>query len=168
MQRPERRTPVSHNAKSRDGVTRTVAESPAGEYSDQCSSESISDCKQFDEHKKTGIGAAIADVKSANLGSAESNLPKIETLKISEKFEELHTSWAWGNLRQPAEIERFILSLQEANMETARTKSLWEDAQNIMNCWSYAAEEKHTTRVGSGDTTLLIARHTAGNTSQST
>ena len=26
-------------------------------------------------------------------------------------------------------------------METARPESLWEDAQNIVNSWSYAAEE---------------------------
>ena len=74
----------------------------------------------------------------------------------------------WRNLRQSAEIERCILSLQEAEIETARIQSLSEDAQNIWNRWSYATEEMYTTGVGSGDTTLLIAAQTAGDTSLST
>ena len=52
-----------YDEKSRDGVTRTVAEFPAGACSDQCSYESNSDFKQFDEHQKLGDDAAIADVK---------------------------------------------------------------------------------------------------------
>ena len=52
-------------------------------------------------------------------------------------------------------------------METARIPSQWEDAQNTWNSWSYAAEEMYATGVGSGETTLLVTAHTAGNTSQS-
>ena len=36
------------------------------------------------------------------------------------------------------------------------------------NSWSSAAEEMYPTGVGSGDTTLLVAAHNAGDTSQST
>ena len=46
-------------------------------------------------------------------------------------------------------------------MEAARIQSLWEDAQNI-------AEEMYPTSVGSGETTPLVAAHTAGYTWQST
>ena len=53
-------------------------------------------------------------------------------------------------------------------METARTQSLREDGQNIMNSWSRAAEEMCPS-VGSGDTAApLIAAHTPEDTSQST
>ena len=68
-----------------------------------------------------------------------------------------YTSLARENLRQSAEIERFILSLQEAEIETARIQSPWEDAQNTLNNWSHAAEEMRRTSVGSGDTTPVIA-----------
>ena len=40
--------------------------------------------------------------------------------------------------------------------------------ENTLNIWNYAAEEMCPTGVGSGDTTLLNAAHTAGDTSQST
>ena len=62
-----------------------------------------------------------------------------------------YTSLARENLGQSAEIERFILSLQEAEIETARVQSLWEDAQNTLNNWSHAAEDMYRTGVGSGD-----------------
>ena len=42
----------------RRSETRTAAECPLGEYSDQCSSEYNSENKQFYEHQKSGIGAA--------------------------------------------------------------------------------------------------------------
>ena len=52
-------------------------------------------------------------------------------------------------------------------METARTESLWEDPQNIMNSWPNAAGQMCPTGVGSGDI-LFVTAHTAGDTSQST
>ena len=66
---------------------------------------------------------------------------------------EEHTSLAYQSLRHLAEIERSNLSLQEAERETARTESLWEDA---------AAEEMCPTGVGSGDTDLLISATSSG------
>ena len=53
-------------------------------------------------------------------------------------------------------------------METARVPSLWEDAQNCVRSCAYAAEEMRTTGVGSGNTTLILAAHTAGDTPQFT
>ena len=47
-------------------------------------------------------------------------------------------------------------------METARTQLLCEDTGKTTNRWSCVAEEMFPTGVGSGDTTLLIASHTAG------
>ena len=61
------------------------------------------------------------------------------------------------NHRQLAEIERFILSLQEAEFETVPTHALWEDAQIVFNSWSCAAGEMCPTCVGSRDTALVIA-----------
>ena len=45
-------------SKSRDGVSNTVAKSPPGACSGQCSYESNSDHKQFDDHKKPRVDAA--------------------------------------------------------------------------------------------------------------
>ena len=51
-----------------------------------------------------------------------------------------NNSLDWENLWQTAETERLTISLQEAEIETARIQSLLEDAQkNTKNCWSYAA-----------------------------
>ena len=96
------------------------------------------------------------------------NLPKIERQNIFKISGKKNTSLVRENIRQSAEFERFILSLQEAEIETARLQSPWEDAQNTFNSWSYAAEELYPTAVGSGDSYLLIAAHTAGDTSQCT
>ena len=71
---PEVRVPVLHQkllvyklltrvSTMQSQETRTVVESPPGERSDQCSHESKSDYKQFDEHWTSKIGAAVADVK---------------------------------------------------------------------------------------------------------
>ena len=73
-----------------------------------------------------------------------------------------NVSQARDNLRQSAEIDTLILNVGAAELETARIQSLWEDAQNAVNNWSRA---EGPTGVGSGDTTLLIATHTAGTTS---
>ena len=66
-------------------------------------------------------------------------------------------SLARGNLWQSAEIDRRILNLGAAEVETVRIQSQLEDAQNTINSWSRA---EGPTGVGSGDATLLMATHT--------
>ena len=92
------RTPELHQKSLADklamGNQETKLKGTAGEYSDQCSCASNSDYKQFDEHWKSGIGAAVADVKhgtqsitdllSCELRWSGINLPKVETQKILE------------------------------------------------------------------------------------
>ena len=64
------------------------------------------------------------------------------------------------SLRHLSEIQRLLtLGFQEAERVTARTQALWEDAQNDLNDWSYAAEEMYQTGVGPGDTTRLVDAH---------
>ena len=102
----------------------------------------------------------------ANFNGAESIYRRSRRRK-NRILREENTFLARDKLRQIAEIERFILSSQEAKIETARIQSPREDVQNTLNSWNYAAEEMCPTGTGSGDTTLLIAAHTAADTSQS-
>ena len=85
------------------------------------------------------------------------NLPKLETQKIFTIQGNKIISLTCDNLRQSAEIERVILTLPEAEIETPRIRSQWEDGQNAMNSWRRA---EGPTSVGSGDTILLMATHT--------
>ena len=70
-----------------------------------------------------------------------------------------NTSLCRENLQQSAEIERLTRSLQEADRETARVRSLWEEARHTLNSWGYNADEVYPSGVGSA--------HTAGHTCQS-
>ena len=81
---------------------------------------------------------------------------------------EENTSLARENLRHSAEIQRYNVCFGEADIETVRIQSLWEDAQNTLHSWSCSAEQVYPTGVGSGETTVLVTRHTSGNTSEST
>ena len=94
----------------------------------------------------------------ANFNGAESIYRRSRRRK-NRNLREEKTFLARDKLRQIAEIERFILSSQEAKIETARIQSPREDVQNTLNSWNYAAEEMCPTGIGSGDTTLLTAAH---------
>ena len=88
------------------------------------------------------------------------HLLKVEAQKNLRNLREENTSLTLGNLRQLSEMERYILNLHQARIETARNQSPGEDAQNALNRWNYTAEEMYPT-VGSGYATLLLAAHTA-------
>ena len=59
------------------------------------------------------------------------------------------------------EIERFILSQQDAEMQSARIHSSWGDMQKYLRVGVKIAEEVYPTGDGSGETTLLLTAHTA-------
>ena len=66
---------------------------------------------------------------------------------------------ARDNLMHSVEIDGLILNLGAVELETARIRSQWEDAQNAMDSWIHA---EGPTGAGSGDITLM-ATHTPGN-----
>ena len=71
-------TEVSTLQNMRDGVANTVAKSPPGACSGQCTYESKSDYKHFEEHQKPGIDAAVTDVQHRNQSSTSLNRSNCE------------------------------------------------------------------------------------------
>ena len=80
------------------------------------------------------------------------------------KFEGKTNFLGRENIRLSAENERSTISLQEAEIESARIQFLWEDMQKTWDSWWCIAEEMHPTVVGSGETSLLATAHTAEHT----
>ena len=84
-----------------------------------------SDYKRFDEHLKSRRTQPLAG-KFLACSVVRNHATENRVEDNVRNLRQENTSLARENLRQLSEIERFLLGLQEPEMETARIQSLWE------------------------------------------